>query len=142
MDGLEELALACVPVTGVCTLELFDAVGSEARLSSTLNEPGSVSEGTSGTSSCCSEDMSTTRRILAVNFLYETVSALKVFRKQTNLNTCENSCYLDRKYVNEMRALIKPESNSNQNLKFLKALKNTDLFETIRMVEFQVGVSE
>ena len=112
----------CALVTGVCTLELFGVAGGEAWLSSTLVELGSASEETSGISSC-SEDMFKPRQILAVNFLYEPITALKVFRKQTNLNTCENLCYLDRKYMNEMRALIKPQINSNQNPKFMSCLE-------------------
>ena len=76
-----------------------------------------------------------------MNFLYEPLAALKVFWKQTNLSTCENLCYLDREYVNEMTALIKPQFISNRNLKFMKALKHTDLFELTRIVEFKVGVS-
>ena len=52
---------ASVPVTGVCASELFAAVGSQARLSSALFESSNVSEGTLGTSRCCSEDMSKLR---------------------------------------------------------------------------------
>ena len=79
VDGLVEITPDCTLVTSVCGFALIVAEGCKTGSSSGLFESGSESEETLGTSSFCSDDMSETSRILAVNFLYEQTAAFKSF---------------------------------------------------------------